>query len=231
MTLTAAGVLLSTHARQVIDAERRAAAAVADFSNAVKLIRIGSMESTLASRLPPMIAEFRQSHPNVQLEIQSGTTQDLVSCVLDGALDIALIGGRYSHPDLTSQIVFSEEMVLISDRRMDSVESAREQPLIVFKTGCSYREYSNSWMKKNGLAPNRIIELGTLDGILGCVASGVGVTLLPRSVAEISTHLPNLNIHPIEDEQRFIDTCAIQNNGAPQNGAASALLGILTAAH
>ncbi|MBA5776164.1 LysR family transcriptional regulator [Stappia sp. F7233] len=227
MMLTPAGAFFRDYAQAVIDAETAAVASVRNFSNAIRLIRIGSMESTLAIRLPSFIAEFRAANPSVKLELCSGPTDDLIPLVLDRKIDVAFIGGQFRHPDLDAEIAFSEEMVLVTDKSISHPGAVGSMPLIVFKPGCSYRTYAQGWMRKSGLAPNDVIELGTLEGILGCVASGVGATLLPRSVVESSRHRPIVNIHALNDPDRFIDTYAVRNATAPANGATDAFIDLV----
>jgi len=224
MALTPAGILFKAHAQAVVDAEASAIAALEDFSNSVKILRIGSMESTLATRLPEQITAFRALHPELKIYIRSGPTDDLVPQVLDNKIDVAFIGGQYQHPELEGRIAFSEEMVLVSDRNVSDPKQVGGLPVIVFKSGCSYRTYSHNWMKSHGLAPSDFFELGTLDGILGCVASGIGVTLLPLSVVSSSRHREFLNIHPLTDPSRFIDTIVVQNTRGPANGAIKAFI-------
>ena len=227
MALTAAGELLVSHAEKVVESESRARAAVADFSTTVKSLRIGSMESTLAIRLPKFIAEFRAAHAAIKLGVVAAPTDDLVHQLLDHKIDIAFIGGEFLHPSLEGRVAFSEEMVLVTDTSIAQPEQTGAAPVIVFKPGCSYRAYSETWMKRSGLSPNETIELGTLDGILGCVASGIGVTLLPRSVVECSHHRPLVNIHALSDPDRFIDTVALVNLDAPPNGAIAAFVDLV----
>jgi len=227
MALTAAGELLVSHAQIVVESEFKARAAVANFSTTVKTLRIGSMESTLAIRLPHFIAAFRAAHPAIKLGVVAAPTDDLVHQMLDNKIDIAFIGGEFRHPNLEGRTAFSEEMVLVTEKSIADAEQAGAAPVIVFKPGCSYRAYSETWMKRSGLAPNEIIELGTLDGILGCVASGVGVTLLPRSVVDCSHHRSLLNVHTLSDSDRFIDTIAMVNLDAPPNGAISAFVDLV----
>jgi len=227
MALTAAGLFFLPHAQAVLDTETMAIASIKNFSNSVKLLRIGSMESTLAIRLPSYIATFRSIYPKVRLGVSSGPTEDLVQQVLDNRIDIAFIGGQFRNPELEGRVAFSEEMVLATDQSIVNIEQAGASPLIVFKPGCTYRSYSQNWMKKTGLAPNEVLELGTLDGILGCVASGVGITLLPRSVVESSRHRRLLIVHDLSDEDRFIDTIAISNTKAPPNGAIEAFIDLV----
>ena len=56
--------------------------------------------------------------------------------------------------------------------------------MLVFRAGCSYRTRLEGVLAARGVVGARLMEFGTLDGILGCVAAGVGATLLPRSVVE-----------------------------------------------
>jgi DNA-binding transcriptional LysR family regulator len=219
MELTAAGALFESHARAVVDAEASAIAAVENFSNSVKILRIGSMESTLAVRLPEFIAAFRAIHPDVRISVKSGPTDDLVRQVLGNKIDIAFIGGQFKHSNLEGRTAFSEEMVLVTDKNTAGPGQTCGSPVIVFRPGCSYRSYSHDWMKKSGLAPNDFFELGTLDGILGCVAAGIGVTLLPLSVVNTSRHRDLLKVHTLTERSRFIDTIAIRNSSGPVNQA------------
>ncbi|MFZ2157672.1 MAG: LysR substrate-binding domain-containing protein, partial [Bradyrhizobium sp.] len=62
-------------------------------------------------------------------------------------------------------------------------------------------------------------ELGTLDGMIGCVAADMGVTLLPRAVVERSDQSGNIRIHPIDASQSRVDTLFIQRRSAHQYSA------------
>ena len=227
MELTSAGVVFRPYAQDAIHSVERARAALERFSETPRLLRIGTMETTLAVRLPQVIPMLRAAYPGLRLEIHSGPTEALVEQILANNIDVALIGGKFQHPSLIGHSLFVEEMVLVSSLAVNEIEEIRSATLIVFKRGCSYRDFTLRWMKLAGLAPNDTFELGTLDGILGCVASGIGVTCLPRSVVETSRHRDLLHIHPIDDADRFIDTYAIENVAAVRNGAVTAFIEIL----
>ncbi|MBI1494533.1 LysR family transcriptional regulator [Halocynthiibacter styelae] len=224
MTLTSAGVAFLPYAQEVIHAEERARASIESFESSVRMLRIGSMESTLAVRLPGILSSLRAKKPNLRLHIHSGPTEELIVKLLQDQIDIALIGGKFTHPELRGYPLFAEEMVMISATEFETPEDLKSLPVIVFKQGCSYRDYSRRWMRKSGLAPNEIFELGTLDGILGCVASGVGVSCLPRSVVDGSQLRNLLRIHTLDDPERFIDTYAMLNPKSVRNGAVEAFL-------
>ena len=224
MTLTAAGVVLQDHARRIVRAERDAVTALSTGEGG--LLRIGSMESTLATRLPEHLAQFSSRHRGIGFDIKSGPTDELVGAVLRGHVDIAFIGGPSTHPDIVSEPIFAEEMMLASAEGIhrDAVRGAR---LFVFKAGCTYRAFAERWLRASGLGPNEISELGTLDGILGCVAAGVGVAVLPRAVIEASGHRRRIRLHEIDGPERFIDTYAIRRRDSPEEGPSQALLHML----
>ena len=165
MELTAAGEIFHCHAQAVVNCASVAKASVNNFSTTVRALRIGTMESTLAVRLPSYIAALRREYPDIKLSITSGATADLVDLLLDNKIDVALIGGYFKHKNLEGKIAFTEEMVLATHRDILDLKELNSCPVIVFKPGCSYRLYAEDCMKRLALAPNEVFELGTLDGI------------------------------------------------------------------
>lgn len=54
--------------------------------------------------------------------------------------------------------------------------------MVVHRLGSSHRERPEAFVATRGINVQRTLEFGTVDGILGCVAAGIGITLLPHSV-------------------------------------------------
>jgi len=227
MALTPAGEVLLSYADQalhVIDAAHRA---VAEMAGTESPLRLGSMESTLAVRLPTILAEFRRRHSKIRLNLMSGPTDDLVDALLTHKLDAALVGGRIHHPDILQEVAFTEEIVLVTDANGTNLTRIEDRLLLVFKQGCSYRALAEQWLRASGLAPVEISELGTLDGILGCVAAGVGVTLMPKSVVARPQYRGLLKTFPAAEPSMTIDTMLIRHKEAIPNGTLEKFLDIL----
>ncbi len=181
VSLTPAGETLLVHARLVLTAMEQARRAVDGDDGRLVL---GSMESTLATRLVPLLAGLRKEHPALNLGLRTGPTDDLVADVLAGRLDAAFVGGRIRHPELAEHPAFDEEIMLLTDTDTRDPAEIATRPLLVFKQGCSYRSMAEHWRRFHACAPVSIMEMGTLDGILAAVAAGLGVTLMPRAAAE-----------------------------------------------
>jgi DNA-binding transcriptional LysR family regulator len=80
----------------------------------------------------------------------------------------------------------------------------------VFRTGCSYRRRLEAFLADRGLVHVRRMEFGTLDGILGCVAAGLGVTLIPRVVAEPAFRAGRVSVHALPDGAGRAETLLVR---------------------
>jgi DNA-binding transcriptional LysR family regulator len=186
LVLTAAGEALLDYAERILDLVQEARHAVAPQSPRGRL-RIGSMESTAASRLPAPLAEFHQRWPEVRLELSTAPTDVLVAQVRACKLDAALVAGHLDDPAFDATPLFKEELMLVtprSHRRVRSPEDVTLDTLIVFEQGCAYRRHAQSWFATHGRGgvPVRTLELASYHAILACVAAGAGVAVVPRSV-------------------------------------------------
>lgn len=123
--------------------------------------------------------------------------------------------------------MFREEMVLVTPRDIagwDDLPRRNGLKLVVFRAGCSYRVKLESMLAERGVVGLRRIEFGTLEGILGCVAAGIGMTMLPRGVIDQAWRDGPLALHPLPSAERWVDTVFIRRADA---FASSALLAFL----
>jgi DNA-binding transcriptional LysR family regulator len=222
MTLTGAGRRLLPYAQRMAALSREAMLAARDDGEPKGPLAIGSMETTAAVRLPPLLAEFHRRFPAVRLSLRTATTADLVARVLDGTLDGAFVAGPIEHGELTSTIAFREELVLVTARRWKTLASLRAgtpesgPTALVFRTGCTYRQRLEQILAEFGWPSATRFELGTLDGMIGCVAADMGVTLLPRAVVGRNE---TVSIHTLSPVQSRVDTLFIQRRSAHQYSA------------
>jgi DNA-binding transcriptional LysR family regulator len=234
MTLTGAGRRLLPYAQKMAALSREAMLATRDDGEPKGPLAIGSMETTAAVRLPSLLAEFHRRFPAVRLTLKTATTADLVAAVLDGALDGAFVAGPIEHADLSSTLAFREELVLVTAKRFSNLAALRAgtpesgPTALVFRTGCTYRQRLEQVFSDFGWPSAARFELGTLDGMIGCVAAGMGVTLLPRAVVERSNQRKEVNIHTIETAWSRVDTLFIQRRSAHQYSALSGFVSCLT---
>jgi DNA-binding transcriptional LysR family regulator len=217
MTLTAAGRRLLSYAQRFDSLSAEAAAAVRDEDAARGSLRIGSMETTAALRLPEVLGRFHRAHPGVQIAVRTGPTSDLLEDVLAHRLDAALVAGPVNHGALESVRVFREELVLVAARDSAKLPERLKRgtvTAIVFRQGCSYRQLLEAQFAARGWLPYQRIEFGTVEGILGCVAADVGVTVLPRAVVERYSGAKALRIESFRPAPLRVDTLLVRRSDA-----------------
>ena len=227
--LQAARQMLQLHDQVLL--QLQASAAVGTSASGV--LRIGSMETTAALRLPPLLALLRQRHPGIDLELNAQPTAALLAALQAGQIDCAFVNGTAPQSGLQSWPVFREELVLVSGQPLPDFPSAAQlgnAVFLAFRQGCSYRQRIELLMAARGVPAVRIMELGMLDTILGCVAAGMGYALLPRALVEAQQ--PRFGVHwcalpPQQAAIGVVDTCFVTGPQASWSPAVRALAQLL----
>ena len=211
--LTPAGHTLLPHAQRMLQSHDAACALFAGDAPPAGRLRIGAMESTAALRLPSVLAKVYQAYPQIDLQLRTGPTAALLEDLVRGALDCALVAGQPPQPRWWAQAVFQEELVLVSPTPLQGLpppEVLLHTPFLAFRQGCSYRQRIELLLASQGITSARIMELGTLDAILGCVAAGMGFALMPQAL--MATQQARFGIHcvrlpePLRSQIGVVDT-------------------------
>src|ERR1051325_5572402 len=128
VALTPAGRRLLPYAARIASLLADAKRAVADDGHPSGPLVIGSLETTAGLRLPGMLADFAERYPEVDLELTTGTTSELVESVLAHRLEGAFVCGPGNHPQLDEQRVFREELVIVTARTVHRFDDILGRP-------------------------------------------------------------------------------------------------------
>ncbi|KKO53228.1 LysR family transcriptional regulator [Paenibacillus sp. DMB20] len=179
MTLNPEGKRLLEQSREILSGIEKMKRTFLDTSNPSGVLEIGIVETVMA--LPDILASYYSKYPNVELSLKAGVTDLLVQQVIDMKLDGAFVTGPIKHPLIEQVEVIQEKLVLVTKGKTFSIEEMTKKPLLLYKKGCGYRERLESWMKAEGIVPKQIMEFGTFGTIIGSVAAGIGITIIPES--------------------------------------------------
>jgi len=122
VTLTAAGERLLPYAVRVAHLLEEAQKAVKDDGKPRGRLTIGSLETTAALRLSPVLAAYWARYPDVDLVLRTGTTCELIEQVLNYAIEGAFVCGPVNHQDLAEEVFFREELVVLTARTIRSLD-------------------------------------------------------------------------------------------------------------
>ena len=210
---TRAGTALLPYASEVRRLIGEAQAVLKGGGDPSGILTIGSLETTTARRLPPVLASYASKYPDVDISLRTATTAELISWVLDRTIEGALVAGPVHHPLLEEEVLLEEELILVRARFRESalaLSMSNDIRILVLKAGCSYRERLENVLARRGLGRIRTLEFGTIDAILGCAAAGVGITLLPRSVVERHPLFGDLSIEELPGTEAAVETVFVR---------------------
>jgi LysR family transcriptional regulator, cell division regulator len=217
VVLTAAGQRLLPYAERIGRLLEDATRAVRDDGTPAGPLAIGSLETTAALRLSPLLARFAKSHPAVELSLTTGTSAELVAQVLDRTLDGAFVCGPADHADLQADPMIVEELVVLTAPSVPDLKAllrSGDFKIIVLRAGCSYRLVFEAWLARRGIVGVRVLEFGTLETIISCVAAGLGVTLLPKSLIGTIWSGDRVATHDLPDGEGRVETVFIRHRDA-----------------
>jgi DNA-binding transcriptional LysR family regulator len=189
VSLTVAGAaLLPLAQRMVADAD----AARSVVSDIVGLrrgeVRLGATPSLCSSLVPEVLRTFRAEHPEIQLYVIEGSSQDLIENLHAHRLDLALI--VQSSPDdlLEAMPVLRESLVVASPLSAPTpyepiaLAELEHTPLVMFRAGYDIRGVTLEACRMAGFTPKFAVEGGEMDAVLAFVEAGLGVALVPSMV-------------------------------------------------
>jgi DNA-binding transcriptional LysR family regulator len=227
VTLTVAGQRLLPYALRIRYLLEDARRVVEDNGTPCGLLAIGTLETTAAMRLSPLLSTYVAKHPQVDLVLRTGTTCELVESVLEHRLEGAFVCGPVNHSDLATEVIFREDLVILAARSaqtLDDLLRAGDLKIVVLRAGCSYRQRLEAILAARGIVSVRVLEFGTLEAILGCVAAGLGITLLPRSIIIPSRRGDELAVHELPAAEGRVETLFVRRREAFVSSALAAFL-------
>ncbi|UVI30168.1 LysR family transcriptional regulator [Paenibacillus spongiae] len=212
MILNTEGKRLLEHSREILSKMEELKRAFQDKTNPSGVLEIGIVETVIA--LPEILSSYNSKYPDVELSLKAGVTDQLLQEVVDMKLDGAFVTGPIRHPLIDQVEVIQEKLVLVTKGSGFSVEDITTKPLLLYNKGCGYRGRLESWMKVEGIIPKQVMEFGTFGTIIGSVAAGIGITILPESsVADLAAN-GTVFCHRIPEPYREVTTIFIRRKDA-----------------
>lgn len=213
MVLTPAGHTLLGYADRLLTLAEEARQALKP-DEASGRLRVGAMESTSITRLPVPLARVHADWPDLQLDLRTAPSRQLVEDVLEHRLDVALVawpppGLDVDDATMSYTPMYTESLLIALPATHPPVTAGaplQVDTIAVFKRGCTYRQIGEDWMKQaNGYAPH-VLELGSYPAILACVAAGRCAGIVPQAMLDQMRSPPALRWVPIEDRVTMLVT-------------------------
>jgi len=209
LELTGTGQLLYKYAAQILQLEHQASAAILKSKGNYEL-RIGMPETFAAVHLPTTLKQLKRKHPEVLPRIYTDTSDRLALAILNDKLDCALVGNAKPHENLQILPVVQESLVLVTP-----IDEEYESVLFVREEGCGYRKCALAWQELGDRFTDEMMVMSSADGILGCIAAGLGYTVIGENMVTGSRYENALKSVPVTQGQESIEISVIYRKGHP----------------
>jgi DNA-binding transcriptional LysR family regulator len=240
--LTAAGELLATRARRVLDEMEQARHELARLAGlSGGRLRVGTFTTVGIHLLPPVLSAFRRAHPDVELAVAEYEPPAGVLAVAAGDVDLALTHAyEPGEPaPLPAGVVLDpllvEELVLVTapghalaggSGRLPVAELAG-QPLISSAPSHPSRKGVEGALAQAGASPAVVCESPGYALVCALVSAGLGVAVVPEMVAAMAA--TPLGVRQLESAA-FRRTISVAHRGEESGPAAESLRALLRGA-
>ena len=194
--LTAAGAAFLERAREILDAVEDAARQARRVQRGeVGRLAVGFVGSAMYSFVPELLRQFRAHAPEITLRLHELGTSEQLRQLEDGRLDIGFLRMPRKRPELTFETLVEEPVVaalpdahpLATHPLLRLADLEGEKLVLLTRAGApGLREALADAIDKLGGEERIVQEAAEMQTVVGLVAAGVGVSLVPESVRALA---------------------------------------------
>jgi DNA-binding transcriptional LysR family regulator len=198
VALTPIGALFLVEARATLAQAARAVAVVRRAAaGEIGEIRLGyTASSPFTVVMPQVIYAFRQRFPEVHLKLVGMTTREQLAALTDRRLDLAFVRSPFAPfpPEIAALTVVTDRLMLVcrAEHPLATLPSVpvpalADQPFVMFErdAGTGIWDQIFAICADHGFSPTVAQEAREAPTLIGLVAAGLGVTILPDSLRRI----------------------------------------------
>jgi LysR family hydrogen peroxide-inducible transcriptional activator len=196
ITVTPVGARIVEQAHKVLEE----AAQIRDIAQAGRnqlsgLFRLGAIYTVAPYLLPDLVPALNALAPDMPLEIEENVTEQLEAALKTGRIDAAIIALPFQPPGIAAEFLYEEPFQVVVPQRhpwarrksIDPSELAGEHAILLNVGHCFRDQVLESCPELNrGDTP--VTRSNSLETIRNMVASGLGISVLPRDALTPKYH-------------------------------------------
>ncbi len=194
--LTAAGRQLLRDAREILARADEAAAKARRAARGDEgELRLGFVSTAMyEDAVPQLLRDFRGRHPAVALHLEQLSTMQQVQALLEKRIDAGFLRPPVAEPRLALRTIARESLMLavpaghrLARERRVRLEAVAGDPWVVIsrEMGAGFYQQTLELCVQSGFTPNVALEVGEVQTMVGLIAAGFGVGLVPAAVTTL----------------------------------------------
>jgi LysR family transcriptional regulator, transcription activator of glutamate synthase operon len=192
--LTEAGETALTRSTRILSEAEALASEVDELRGVLRgTLVVGGVLPAGGIDLPAMLLRFKELHPGVDVQLQEGTALEMVERLRGDELDAAIAmlepgeipdflhGRRLGEERLVLAMAPGEEL---AKRKRIRIAELEGRPFVAFRHNAATRRVVDAALAEAGVTPQMAFETNDLSMMRAVVGRGLGVAVLPETVAE-----------------------------------------------
>jgi len=167
-------------------------------------LRIGASETITIFKLAGVLAAYKKQYPDVTITLVNDHCLPLRERLHTGELDIAItLEPLVEDPQLVTEVCGEELLVLVgsADHTFGDIVEANGACIIFSEPPCSLRRFFERFLTEKGIGCRDHMIFSSMEAMKQCVASGLGISLMPLISVEPYMQAGKMKVIPAEGEQ------------------------------
>lgn len=177
------------------------------------ILRIGASITIGSQFMPSYVEAFSAQHPNVDVHVRIGPSDQLEHQLMNNKLDLALLEGPVHTEELVSEEYMEDSLTVICSAHTPfypgqilTQDEFLRQRFLLREKGSGTRDVFEDVMSDSGLSVTPVWEGMSTTALVNAVIHGIGITVVPRRM--VSAPLEKglvyaLHVHGLEFKRRF----------------------------
>ncbi|PLR89857.1 selenium metabolism-associated LysR family transcriptional regulator [Bacillus sp. T33-2] len=176
------------------------------------VIRIAASSVPAQFIVPGMVKRFKDEYPSVTFRVSQSSSKIVADKVLNGSVDLGLLGEKYENEKLQYIPLVKEKLVLIASKDEQisfpvTVNDIIKYPFIMRNSGSGTNTLVERFLKKHRISKERMNIIAYTDDLsmIQFVKQGIGVSIISEIAAREYFNSNMINMYEIEDfnDERF----------------------------
>ena len=193
--LTKAGEVFLRYASKLLTLRKDLLNALSEFSQGIRgELSLGASTIPGEYLLPKLMGDFREDHPHFTLSLKIADTKEIIQDVLQGHVELGVIGAKVNHPSLHYERYEEDEIIVVAPsghplarKKRAGFEDLLKEPWIIREEGSGTQMAIENALRKKGKSLkefNVVMEMGSTSSMKEGVKAGLGLAFISERAVE-----------------------------------------------
>ena len=176
------------------------------------ILSLGTTKAYARYFMPLMITTFHKNYPNIKIQLNEGSSLDMIYSLLDFKIEVAVIARAEENPEVNFFPFSQEEMAVIlshkhpfAKRKSITFKDLATEPFIMKEKGSGTRKLVEALFEQEDCVPDVLMETSNTEFIKQLVQRGEGVSFVVREAAAAELKEKKLATVPLRGPKIYLD--------------------------